>query len=461
MSFVQAADTGISAINNVLVQEANRINEDIYRRTVHTSPWIDLMKQTAFRDGQGYQQTTLVYDRAIPTTGTNGNTAGVLWHDIALVEPAFGGAGANAVNAFNTSLPDVNASPRRNNLLAGATKDIAGQSGGDTDGNGTYEDARSYINFSRQLKQYTLKRAIVESPRISLEDLRFAAYRQEQIRAIMDLMTEAVRYTWENRYRDEFERVADNLVLAKTASSSFVTGQEGLLATAYDVDASTDGADINANISNALLDKIYNQMVRKGAASEAYGRENGRPVFALVCSSNASRSLQIESEYRDDVRYNNAKVSELIAPLGVEKSFRGFYHLIDDLAPRYTFNGTTDLLERVLPYTIGDGTGGTVAGVTIVNSAYEDAPFEAAFVIHPHVCESQIPNPFSGAGAIKFNPVNYRGQFKWTNIPDAIRNPDGTVGFFRGVLASATRPIKTDFGYTILFQRTATTNAVV
>jgi hypothetical protein len=450
MSFVAVGDTGVSAINNVLVQEANRINEDIYRRTVHTSPWIDLMKQTAFRDGQGYQQTTLVYDRAIPTTGTNGNTAGVTWHDIALVESS---------NTFNTSLA-VGRNP-----LASATKQIAGQSGGDADADGDFDtndgatgDVRSYINFSRQLKQYTLKRASVESPKISLEDLRFAAYRQEQIRAIMDLMTEAVRYTWENRYRDEFERVADNLVLAKTASSAFVTGQEGLLATAYDVDSATspstdDGTcDINANISNALLDKIYNQMVRKGAASEAYGRENGRPVFALVCSSNASRSLQIESEYRDDVRYNNAKVSELIAPLGVEKSFRGFYHLIDDLAPRYTFDAGTDKLVRVLPYTVA-------SGITTVNSAYEDAPFEAAFVIHPHVCESQIPNPFSGSGAIKFNPVNYRGQFKWTNIPDAIRNPDGTVGFFRGVLASATRPIKTDFGYTIIFQRTATANA--
>lgn len=446
MSFVASTDTGITAINNVLVQEANRINDDIFRRTVHTSPWIDLIKQTAFRDGQGYQQTTLVYDRAIPTTGTNGNTAGVTWHDIALVE---------ASNTFDTSL----ATGR--NPLASSTKQLAGQNGGNTDGDTDFDsndgnsgDIRSYINFSRQLKPYTLKRAVIESPKISLEDLRFAAYRQEQIRAIMDLMTEAVRYTWENRYRDEFERVADNLVLAKTASSAFVTGQEGLLATAYNVDADNNGVDINANISNALLDKIYNQMVRKGAASEAYGRENGRPVFALVCSSNASRSLQIESEYRDDVRYNNAKVSELIAPLGVEKSFRGFYHLIDDLAPRYTFNATTDKLERVLPYTV-------TSGITTVNSAYEDAPFEAAFVLHPHVCESQIPNPLSGAGAIKFNPVNYRGQFKWTNIPDAIRNPDGTVGFFRGVLASATRPIKTDFGYTIIFQRTATSSAGV
>jgi hypothetical protein len=341
-------DEQITAINTVLAQEANRINDDIYRRTVHTSPWIDLTKQTTFRDGQGYQQT------------------------------------------------------------------------------------------------------ILESPKISLEDLRCAVYRQEQIRAIMDLMTEAVRYTWETRYRDEFDRVVDNLVLAIDAGSVFSTGNEGDETTAITVTAAPD-----ARLSNALLDKIYNQLVEdKGAASEAYGRENGRPIFALVCSSGASRDLLIEDEVRDDVRYNNAKVSDLIAPLGVEKSFRGFYHLIDDLAPRFDYDADNDKLVRVLPYKV-------TGGITTIDDDYESAEYEAAYLIHPHVCESQIPNPLSGAGAIKFNPVNYRGQFKWMNIPDDDINPDGTIGFFRGVLASATKPIKTDLGYTILYSRTAVASAGV
>jgi len=94
-----------------------------------------------------------------------------------------------------------------------------------------------------------------------------------------------------------------------------------------------------------------------------------------------------------------------------------------------------------------------------IRDSYESAEYEAAFVIHPHVMESQIPNPFSGANGVTFNPVNYRGEFKWTNIPDMIRNPDGTVGFFRGILASATKPIKTDFGYVFLFKRTSATPA--
>ena len=90
MSFVASGDTGITAINTVLAEEANRIGQDIYKQTVHTSPWIDLVKQSAFPDGMGYQLTTLVYDRAIPTTGSAGNTAGVNWHEIGIVEGSNG-----------------------------------------------------------------------------------------------------------------------------------------------------------------------------------------------------------------------------------------------------------------------------------------------------------------------------------------------------------------------------------
>ena len=72
--------------------------------------------------------------------------------------------------------------------------------------------------------------------------------------------------------------------------------------------------------------------------------------------------------------------------------------------------------------------------------------YEAAFVMHPEVCEALIPNPMSGSNGLSFDPVNYRGKFDWKNIANEITNPDGTIGFFRGVLASATKPIKTEFG---------------
>jgi len=211
-------------------------------------------------------------------------------------------------------------------------------------------------------------------------------------------------------------------------------------------DSGDSKADIspNANVSNAIMDKVYFNLIRQGAGKNAYGRENGRPVFAMVCSSEASYQLQTESGFRDDIRFNNSKVNDLIAPLGVEKSFRGFYHLIDDLAPRFTLS--SGKLTRVLPYKV-------TAGVTTLDTAYDSAQYEAAYVLHPEVMESQIPNPMTGAGAIKFDPVSYTGDYKWLNIAHEATNPDGTIGFFRGVLASASKPLKTNFGWVVLFKR--------
>ena len=435
-----------TAIDTILTQEANRIGQDIHRRTLHVSPWMDLIKQTSFPDGMGYTLGTLIYDRALPVTTENGATLGTNWIDI----------GGN-----NTS-----------SLVAGSTLDqIIPSTKGDNIGAGNNNaNGKSFISFGRQLKQYSLKRATVESPKINVEDLRFAAYRTEQLRAVMDALTDATRYSWEERYRDEYDRIVKNTVVCHSTSSIIAdtgingTVKEGAQSWTLDLDTSssansttaTTAGRPSANISNKILDSIYFRLVRSGAGTNAYGRENARPVFALVCSSEASYALQTEAGFRDDVRYNNAKVSELIAPLGVEKSFRGFYHLIDDLAPRFatTDAGSDGVLDRVYPYTVDSTT-----KVTIINPAYETASYEAAYILHQDVMESQIPEPISGSNGLTFDPVNYRGKFAWKNIPSIDLNPDGTVGFFRGVLASASKPIKTEFGYVILFKRDSTSPA--
>jgi len=415
-----------TAIDTILTQEANRIGQDIHRRTLHVSPWMDLIKQTSFPDGMGYTLGTLIYDRALPTTTANGSTLGNSWIDV-------GGATADSL-ATTSTLDQIITGSKDTNIGAGTNN----------------ANGKSFISFARQLKQYSLKRATVESPRINVEDLRFAAYRTEQLRAVIDALTDATKYSWEERYRDEYDRVCANYVICEPTGTTITsTGKEGNQSA--DIDFGAAGATPSANISNKILDSIYFRLVRAGAGTNAYGRENARPVFALVCSSEASYALQTEAGFRDDVRYNNAKVSELIAPLGVEKSFRGFYHLIDDLAPRYTDDGDGNL-TRVQPYTAS-------SGVVTPNASYETAPIEAAYILHQDVMESQIPEPISGSNGLTFDPVNYRGKFAWKNIPSIDLNPDGTVGFFRGVLASASKPIKTEFGFVVLFSRTSTTPA--
>ena len=432
--------TNVAAdIDYVLTQEANRIGSDIHKATLHQSPWLDLVKQTTFPDGMGYTLNTLVYDLALPLpTGTDLSTG--------------------SDQTPKASWEAIGKTPASSHI-------------GRVDGSYVEENGEniSKIDFTRTLKSYSLERAVVESPRINVQDLRFAAHRVEQLRAIMDLLKESTRNVWESRYRDEYGKVCDNIVYAKTASSSTQTGVEGTPLDGIDVDAGSgtnDGTiDVTANISNKLLDDIYFKLIRAGAGGNAYGRENGRPVFSLVLSSEASYQLQTEAGFRDDVRYNNAQVSDLIAPLGVEKSFRGFYHLCDDLAPRFTTalkdkaddspDAGANCLTEVSPYIMEES-----LDKVQVNPAYDSADLEAAFVLVDNVMESLIPAPLTGGGGgINFDPVNYKGDFKWTNIPDVTLNPDGTIGFFRGILASASKPIKTNFGYIILFKRTSTTPA--
>ena len=417
-----------AAINTVLAEEANRIGSDVHQRMLHTSPWIDLIKKSAFPDGMGYQLTTLIYDRSLPTTDVGGDSVGVNWNSVGTTDS--GG------NVFDTSLLDQ--------PLDDAANSVQGP-------NGSGSDQRNYINFSKSLKKYSIERAIIESPRINVDDLRYAAHRQEQLRAVIDSLAESTRHSWAERYRDEYDRLCDNTVIcrADATKTEFLVDNENVTTDALgaaggDLDGG-GSTKIKDDISNAVLDKIYFQMIRKGATNEAYGRENGRPVFALVCSSEASNTLMKEGEFRNDVRYNNARVGELIAPLGVEKSWRGFYHLIDDLAPRYK-DGSEGAITRVEPYTVTDG-------ITTVNSEYDSAAYEVAYVLHPSVFEAQIPAPFGGSNGLTFNPVDYSGEFKWTNILSEATNPDGTIGFFRGILAAASKPIKTELGYAIIYKR--------
>ena len=205
-----------TAIDTILTQEANRIGQDIHRRTLHVSPWMDLIKQTSFPDGMGYTLGTLIYDRALPTTTHNGSTLGNSWIDV-------GGSEAASLATAST-LDQILIGTKDTNIGAGSNS----------------ANGKSFISFGRQLKQYSLKRATVESPKINVEDLRFAAYRTEQLRAVMDALTDATRYSWEERYRDEYDRIVGNYVICEATGTTIVsTGKEGNQSADIDFGAST------------------------------------------------------------------------------------------------------------------------------------------------------------------------------------------------------------------------------
>lgn len=427
---------GTTNIDTWLTQEAGRIGKDIHKHSLHTSPWYDLIRKGQFQSGMGYKQSTLIYDRVLPNSGQNSSadqsTLGLPWTNL--------GGTALAADALTNSLGQS---------LIGANPDNLGP-----------QDAKAYLHFQRSIKQYNLQRAVMESPRIDVEDLRQSVEGLQQLTAIVDLMKEAVRRSWEERNRDEYDASCANIVFclaSGTPTIQVIDVSAGTLfegTQTWNVDFNNDfvtsGVDVDytptAHISNAVLDKAALRLRREGAKVNAYGIEDGQAIFGLVLGSQASLFLKQEDGYREDVRKNAGKVSDLIKPLGVDGSFRGFYHLCDDLAPRGTISAGT--MTRVYPETMTNG-------ILTTNNAYETADYEIAYIIHMDVMECLIPSPLSGAGPLKFDAMSYTGDFKWKNILNETTNPDGTIGYFRGVLAAASKRIKTRFGTSLVFKRTS------
>jgi hypothetical protein len=435
--FTQGGD-GTVNIDTWLTQETNNIMPEVHRYALHMSPWYDLIEKGSFPQGQGYELSSLIYERTLPNTGANASadqaTLGLNWTDL--------GSQLNA-NALTNSLGQS---------FAGASEDHLGP-----------QDAKSFLHFQRSIKRFNLKKAVLESPRLSTEDLMVSFQGAKQLAAIIELMKEAITRSWIERHRDEYDRACSLLVSCLSTGTPFVktidvsagTAFEGVQSwdVDYDNDFVTGGVDIDytptAHISNKILDRLYTKWVRFGAGKEAWGMESGRPVLGLVISSEASYFIHTQSGFREDIR-KSSKVDDLLKPLGVDTSFRGYAHIIDDLAPRMTIDN--GVATRIYPETMTNG-------ILDDNPAYDAADYEVAYILHKSVMRSLIPQPTTGAGMASFDAVNYVGDLKWKNIPHEVTNPDGNIGFFRAVMSTASELILTKFGAAIVYKRTSTTPA--
>lgn len=85
----------------------------------------------------------------------------------------------------------------------------------------------------------------------------------------------------------------------------------------------------------------------------------------------------------------------------------------------------------------------------LANADWLTATFEDSYVFHQNAMTCLVPKPISSVGKAKFDPVDYSGTFRWTNYLNESHNPDGTIGRFRGVLSSGSRPDNPEFAVTI------------
>lgn len=390
-------------INQVLAEEAGRIAPDILLETVHQSPWIDLPQTGIWPDGMGDTIKVLTFGRALPATGAGILTGGT-WSDITSAG-TYGGAGG-------ACLPTVT------NVLSGTTEE-----------------------------EYNLSHTALESDRLCLNNLRNAFQREKQLNALKMNLAESTKLVMIERNRDQFSALVTKHVLVAadgvTESTTMPSGS-----------GKSPGV-----IAQPLLNKYYEKLIYNGAGnSKLIPKQDGAPIFPFITTFLQSDALKLASGTRDDYRYNANRVDELFkvyAGLGAMSApIRGFQHIIDPLPPRWEYTGGA--WNRVWPYV---RVAGDTGYVFTENPAYETAAWEDSFIFHPDVYRMLYPTSITGAGGgVSFQPVQYRGEWKWQNVVDMdtaseAYNPDGTLGRFRAVFSCGAEPIKPRFGVRIRHAR--------
>lgn len=483
-------------IQQLLVKEAGRIGPEIYRKTVDNNVWLKLIKQDTFPDEMGDRVSVLTYERSIPQAARNGRQNDfdlqTVWQGTSSV------LGSNPTDATYTSFNAYTQSP-------------AGSATASTDANNNISLPKfANVEFAQTLRTYDLRRVALESPNISLEDLRYPVRRKEQLTQIMNILTEQTALVWTTRYQDEYIRLAQNKVTPTTVSS---TSTLDFATVASDASSFSPLTDATSKLTQGILRRIYMRLLRDGAGTAAQGKENGAPVFNLITSAETSDDIiKLNSDIRSDFRFSS-KPNELLAPLGVERSFGGFYHIIDPYPPRYNRLAITASAVSTVTYTVAAGHGveagdvvvvtandgttvksaaSTVASVTSttivlavavsspgatdkifvwkrvfpfvrtsatkgnkydINSGYLSAAYEDSIILINEVYHSVVPKPLGSMGQMGFDAQGYRGDFKWKNIADRDSNPDGSVGWFRATFANGSKPVRPEWGYVIRHKR--------
>lgn len=287
-------------------------------------------------------------------------------------------------------------------------------------------------------RTYSLVQKAQESERISVNDTRNAYMVNEQIKKVFSNLRNVVAYTWKRRSILEYTRVAEYKVIAAN----------GLPHNDAEFPAIAPTTKLTQNILNIW----YTYLIQNSAELDGggFGMAEGRPQFVLITDMETSDSIMRETNTQNAFLWNDKRVQELLAPLGVERPIRGFYHTIDNLPRRYTFDG--GVWEEVLPYESVAASVGTKARLS---SAYITAPYTDSVIFLPNVISLMHPKPISSVGSgTSFNPQTYVGDFKWLNVQNvdsasAYYNPDNSWGFYRSLMMSATKPVHPEFGIVI------------
>jgi hypothetical protein len=205
-----------------------------------------------------------------------------------------------------------------------------------------------------------------------------------------------------------------------------------------------------STITQKYLNRLRTILQHNAAGTDggAYAREDGGDVFAVVMSQDMQEALlTTSSRINWDRRF--AEAPKLLKAYGVNRSYQGWFHIIDNKAPRFDWvNGAW--VER--PYYANEAT--TKGNRAMVNPDYEAAEYELVIPFLKTVLTRMIPRSFTSAGSgASFKPWNYAGTPQWINKYDRECNKYENNGYWSVLMQAAYMPEKIEDGYAILCKR--------
>lgn len=381
-----------NVLNDLFTRESGRIAPTIQKRMVGKSIFLDHIKRGPFPDGMGYIINVLTVERSFSTAND-----GDAW---TAVTPSTGSGNAACLPAVDT------------------------------------------VGFGQTQRQFQLYRKALESSDICLEDLRTDFEIGQQLGASMDSLTGAVQWTLENHAINEYLAISGHLI---NVNSALTESTNGTFSIAFPP---------TSPLTQGVLDTVYNNMVRDTFGDGAFGRSGAAWVYALICSPETDRNLiRQNADIRQDYRYafqGDQLNSPLLMPYGIDKSYGNYAHIIMPHMPRYDIVANAYVRRN---YWVSSST--TKGLKWEVNPLYLAAQYEVSIIFNPKVYEWLVPGAINSPGgqARYSTPDYFPATFTWKNIPDRVCNPDGTVGFYRAVLASASMPVHPEYGYAFLHLR--------
>lgn len=299
----------------------------------------------------------------------------------------------------------------------------------------------STVAPSRTQFTYRARETVLFSEKICLDDATAGYNFREQVATDRDNFVGNVVDTWEDEDKAQFITTSDHKIIL---NSSFTESGFG---------AAIPNSAATSQITQDFLDKIYIQIIQDGGGEEPYARKNGAALLPLVISFEGSKQIQKnDATVREDIRFaeqGEGDVARLLNTWSVDRAFGGFMHIIDTKMPRYNFVGGAYV---EVPYYTTQAT--TIGNEAIVNPAYHNAGYEAAFVWHPDVVHRQVPGAVSSIGSDATGRAwNFNGDIQWLNIPNETDNPFSNIGFWAARLKAAYRPVKPRYGYVLIYKR--------